>query len=260
MADGLATAVTVLLLVLTCIGLTVAWWVHRPQHNEHDPTPRVQPLFGGDLMRARVPSDSDNSPSHPDDFVRIGDRVPESGPSAELRERAPLGAARSRPVALRSSEAPARALRVHSPAAREASAGARPQELAAARPVTGRSVQFDVPEDGTLQFLPGRLEIVTGQDIGREIRFVRLPDANTPEITFGRTEGAMYRHVQLRDGTVSRLHAHMKMQDGRWSLTNLSTTNPVAYNGRILGEREMQALDDDDRIEMGEVIFRFRSR
>ncbi len=126
----------------------------------------------------------------------------------------------------------------------------------------GRSVRFEIPADGTLQFLPGRLEIVNGHDSGREIRFVRLPGASVPEITFGRSEGVRYRHVQLMEGTVSRLHARMRHAEpsGGWTLMNLSSTNPVAYNGRILGENEEQALKDEDRIEMGEVVFRFRER
>ena len=126
----------------------------------------------------------------------------------------------------------------------------------------GRSVRFDIPADGTLQFLPGRLEIVSGHDSGREIRFVRLPGVAVPEITFGRVEGARYRHVQLMEGTVSRLHARIRLGEsgGNWVLMNLSTTNPVAYNSRILGENEEQALKDEDRIEMGEVVFRFRER
>ncbi len=121
-------------------------------------------------------------------------------------------------------------------------------------------MQFSIPTDGTLQFLPGRLELIAGTDTGREIRFVRLPDAAIPEITFGRTAGTPYRHIQLLDGTVSRMHASMRLENGRWSLTNRSTTNPVVYNGEVLGEAETRALDDGDRIEMGELAFRFRSR
>ena len=144
-----------------------------------------------------------------------------------------------------------------------AAGGPPPIGNAAPAPVSaygeGQSVRYSVPTDGTLQFLPGRLEITAGQDTGREIRFVRLPQTE-PEITFGRNEGAPYRHVQLRDVTVSRLHARLRMYEGRWTLTNLSTTNPVTYNGRVLGDGEEQPLEHDDRIEMGEVAFRFRSR
>ena len=97
----------------------------------------------------------------------------------------------------------------------------------------GKSLTFSVPTDGTLQFLPGRLEITAGKDLGREVRFVRVPGINTPRVTFGRVDGPMY---------------------------SLSTTNPVVHNERILGEGETQTLSDGDRIEMGEVVFRYRVR
>jgi hypothetical protein len=126
--------------------------------------------------------------------------------------------------------------------------------------VEGHALRFSVPVEGTLQFLPGRLEISSGLDTGREIRFVRVPGPDGVEVTFGRTEGPLYRHVQLRDQTVSRSHAKMRFTDGRWRLTNLSTTNPVAHNGQILSMGDEPVLNDGDRIEMGEVVFTFRSR
>ena len=55
------------------------------------------------------------------------------------------------------------------------------------------------------------------------------PDGHV--ITFGRLEGPPYRHVQLREPTVSRQHARMILQDSRWHLENQSGTNPVVVNG-----------------------------
>ena len=126
--------------------------------------------------------------------------------------------------------------------------------------VEGHRLRYSTPVEGTLQFLPGRLEINSGLDTGREIRFVSVPGPNGIQVTFGRTEGPLYRHIQLRDQTVSREHARMTLLEGRWVLTNLSRTNPVAHNGRVLAWSEQQPLDDGDRVEMGEVIFNFRSR
>jgi hypothetical protein len=115
--------------------------------------------------------------------------------------------------------------------------------------------------DGTLQFLPGRMEIVEGRDVGQEIRFVRQPGAAQTEVTFGRGEGAPYRHVQLHEPTVSRLHAKVTLEDKRWRLTNLSRTNPVVVNGTPLeGEGSSHLLSDGDRVEMGEVALRFRAK
>jgi FHA domain len=116
------------------------------------------------------------------------------------------------------------------------------------------------PMDGTLQFLPGRLEVVDGESPGRDIRFVRTW-GETPEITFGRVTGPPYRHVQLRSQTVSRQHARMQYVDARWKLTNLSQTNPVLINGEPLDSAHgNRVLRDGDQIEMGEVVFRFRER
>ena len=126
--------------------------------------------------------------------------------------------------------------------------------------IEGHQFRFSAPVEGTLQFLPGRLEISSGLDTGREIRFVRVPGPNGTEVTFGRNVGPLYRHIQLRDQTVSREHARLVFADGNWTLTNLSTTNPVAHNGRILRLAEEQPLGDGDRLEMGEVVFNFRSR
>ena len=133
------------------------------------------------------------------------------------------------------------------------------------------------PADGTLQFLPGRLEVIAGRDAGQEIRFVRTPGPDGTRVTFGRAEGAPYRHIQLREPTVSRSHARMTLETepvvadnprsaplSRWRLENLSATNPVVVNGRALGSDGSDAcsvvLESGDRIEMGEVVFRFHER
>jgi hypothetical protein len=134
-----------------------------------------------------------------------------------------------------------------------------PEEQAFA---TGETLRFAIPDEGTLRFLPGRLEVVGGPDTGREVRFVAPPaSGDRVEITFGRNEGPAYRHVQLLARTVSRRHAVMSLDDGHWNLTNLSATNPVLLNSRPLAPDEVAPLlVDGDRIEMGEVVFLFHSK
>jgi hypothetical protein len=127
--------------------------------------------------------------------------------------------------------------------------------------VSGQTLRLERAAEGTLQFMPGKLEIIEGRDMGQELRFVRTPGPEGQTITFGRNEGAQYRHVQLREHTVSRLHAKMALEGKTWTLTNMSKTNPVTVNGLALGEDNPSVvLRDGDRIEMGEVVFRFRSR
>jgi pSer/pThr/pTyr-binding forkhead associated (FHA) protein len=115
-----------------------------------------------------------------------------------------------------------------------------------------------VPADGRLQFLPGALEVVDGADLQREIRFLRSGGPVT-EYTIGRSAGPATSHVQLPVSTVSRLHARMRFAEGAWTISNLSSTNPLRVNGRELSvAEESPALADGDRIEVGEVVLRFR--
>lgn len=154
---------------------------------------------------------------------------------------------------LRPTERPAApAVRANSPAPR--SSGGRRVE-----PEGSPGVRFEAP-DGTLQLLPGRLQVLVGNQRGDEIRFVRLRDG-TGDVTFGRAPGPRHHHVQLLEPTVSRRHARMRFIDGYWRVMNLSHTNPVTVNGHPLDGVNMEyVLRDGDQIEMGEVIFRFRAR
>jgi hypothetical protein len=122
-------------------------------------------------------------------------------------------------------------------------------------------IHFHRPPEGTLQLLPGRLEIVGGTDRADEIRFVRVP-GREPVVTFGRSDGEPHTHVRLNALTVSRVHAAMRFQGGTWYVENRSTTNPVMVNGAPLplaGGPPVK-LADGDTMELGEVIFRFRLR
>ncbi len=168
----------------------------------------------------------------------------------------------------------------YSPVSNALADTARPNDAVDGAAVDGASMRYWRPADGTLQFLPGRLEVIAGRDAGQEIRFVRTPGPDGTRVTFGRAEGAPYRHVQLREATVSRAHARMTLENGTssgahvggpgatngvtWRLENLSATNPVVVNGRPLaadGSSDCSVpLTEGDRIEMGEVVFRFHEK
>lgn len=126
-------------------------------------------------------------------------------------------------------------------------------------PASAGSVRFHRPADGTLQLLPGRLEVLDQAQGVHEIRFVR-PAGREPVVTFGRTPGEPLAHVQLDAPTVSRMHARMHFLHGEWRIVNLSHTNPVVVNGmRLNGDTsDGRLLEDGDVVEMGEVSFRFR--
>ncbi len=97
--------------------------------------------------------------------------------------------------------------------------------------------------------------------MGQEIRFVRHPGEKDTVVTFGRSDGPQYRHVQLHEHTVSRLHAKITLEGRRWRMSNMSATNPVIVNDTPLeGDDGSVLLNEGDRIEMGEVVFRFRAK
>lgn len=122
------------------------------------------------------------------------------------------------------------------------------------------TVRFRRPIEEPVQLLPGRLEVVSGETKHREIRFVRVP-GEPLQLVVGRDPGAPSpRHVTLQSSTVSRQHAQFNFSDGKWAVANLSHTNPVIVNDEHLSESEGErTLVDGDRIELGEVVLRFRA-
>lgn len=123
----------------------------------------------------------------------------------------------------------------------------------------GRTVRVPRYEERR-DYLPGRLEVQAGATPGEEIRFVRTA-SDTADITLGRDDGPLYSHVKLPVDTVSRRHARLQYDHGRWKISNLSSTNPTLVNGEeLLASGGARWLDDGDTIEIGEMVFRFRAR
>lgn len=127
----------------------------------------------------------------------------------------------------------------------------------------GQTVAFTTPsaEGGTVQLLPGRLEVLEGADRGEDIRFER-PPSGEPEFTFGRRSSpGDPTHIELKVPTVSREHAVMRWTDDAWEIENRSTTNPLRVEGDVLsGDGASRTLEGGERIEMGRVTFRFHER
>jgi hypothetical protein len=255
---------TAVLLLGVAAGLL--WWVQRPLPHHRSRASEL-PLFGHERAGLWLREDEDISEDEKSELLAArSTRASQarqawmSEPRAAERRHAEAAAGAAfgthggPAVATQSANGSAKAFDPRS--------YAPPPEPVAPRVTPSRDsapVRFSIPTDSTLQFLAGRLEIISGDDLGREVRFVRPPAGEPIEVTFGRLEGAPYRHVQLQGLTVSRLHARMHLQGGRWQLTNLSATNPVQHNGEALAVDEVRPLSDGDRIEMGEVVFRFRS-
>lgn len=267
-AGGALVAIALLVLLVVLI--------RRRRRAEADAAPL--PLIPFSTVRGAVrPQRPENAPTPPRNAPVAG---PSSAPTTNWASAPPSA---PRPEPSRPSYAPPPTVTPSQSSAANALAGtAQPNDLVEGSAVDGALVRYWRPADGTLQFLPGRLEVIAGRDAGQEIRFVRTPGPDGTRVTFGRAEGAPYRHVQLREPTVSRAHARMTLENGaspdgpprgsngshangqRWRLENLSATNPVVVNGQPLAADGSTAcwvaLGEGDRIEMGEVVFRFHEK
>jgi predicted component of type VI protein secretion system len=60
---------------------------------------------------------------------------------------------------------------------------------------------------------------------------------------------------------VSRRHARLDFAHNRWTVKNLSRTNPVIVNDDELSDTEVaRPLADGDRLELGDVVLRFHAQ
>ena len=247
-------AITLLLILIAIVATTlvVNWLVQRGRERAERRAERQIPLFlvaDDDPTSVRRP---DRRPITPPGSPHVGRTATPT--AAQVAPLPGVPAPRVTPVdsGIRGEAAAAR----YSP--RHVAALAVP---GGAEAIEGQSLRYFRPTDGTLRFLPGRLEVIEGGDDGQEIRFVHTSGPEGQQVTFGRNEGPPYRHVQLRQATVSRQHARMQFDGHGWRLANLSRTNPVVLNGAPLDADESAVtLSDGDRIEMGEVVFRFHAR
>ena len=108
-----------------------------------------------------------------------------------------------------------------------------------------------------LALLPGRFLVEEG-DNDIEVRLVRTSSGDREEPTIGRDPGPPYRHIQLRASSVSAKHAKLVCENGGYTITNYSRTNPVVVNGQELPENASRRLMDADRVEIGEVVMTYR--
>lgn len=62
--------------------------------------------------------------------------------------------------------------------------------------------------------------------------------------------------IVLDDNSVSRIHAAINYQNGRYALANISRTNKITLNGRLLAAQKSDILADGDTIQIGPFTLR----
>jgi hypothetical protein len=256
---GIIVGILALILGVTLLALRVARWRHDLALRRHGAPMLVMPLAAPDLPVAP-------RPALPREEWPLASRAsPRSTP--RITSTSPASVRRVTPVTpVDSFDTEPDVFVVPDDDHETVSTGPfRPAEARPGSPsahlVEGTQLRFFRAEEGTLEFLPGRLEVVGGEDVGQEIHFARPAGEEDVTITFGRSEGPPLRHVQLLDPTVSRQHARMAFAGQHWHLFNMSTTNAVLLNGAALPDHgDGITLQDGDRLEMGAVVFVFHAR
>ena len=125
--------------------------------------------------------------------------------------------------------------------------------------IEGKTIKLHAPPPNTVKLLPGWFEVVSGDDVVKQIRFYKLGGEHGAETTFGRASGRPYAHIQLKATTVSSRQAKVTFDNGSAQLTNFASidSNPTIVNGRDLAVNESVPLRERDRVEMGEVSLLF---
>src|SRR5215210_5347729 len=57
--------------------------------------------------------------------------------------------------------------------------------------------------------------------------------------------------VVLEHKAVSRIHAAINFRDGRYTIANISSSNTITLNGRLLGPKKDDVLADGDTVQIG---------
>lgn len=123
-----------------------------------------------------------------------------------------------------------------------------------------KTIKINIGGPKTLKLIPGKLEIVTGLDKGKEFRMNAIPGPNGCIITIGREKlsgDAEFSHIQLLEKTVSRKQAEIHFRDNKLFIKNLSETNFTQLNGLELRFDEMAEVKPTSIIKTGEVEFRY---
>jgi hypothetical protein len=87
---------------------------------------------------------------------------------------------------------------------------------------------------------------------------IRFDDPTVPERTV-ETDGILIGRLETADlvldhKTVSRVHAGINLSAGRFSVANLSTSNPLSLNGRHIRSKQSDVLANGDVIQIGPFV------
>lgn len=112
----------------------------------------------------------------------------------------------------------------------------------------------------TMNFIPGELEVLTGDDRGKTQRLSGYPTEEGSIVTLGRESVSGpkdFAHIQLKEGTISRKQAELIYKDGKLYIKNLSETNYTKLDGREIPPNTSLELKPSSVITLGEIDLKY---
>ncbi len=126
-----------------------------------------------------------------------------------------------------------------------------------------KTVRIVTSSPKTLQFIPGRLVITSGEDTGKSFRIAAYPTPEGSVVSIGREEVKGDRasaHIQIDNkfSTVSRKQAQLIYSAPNLFVRNLSETNLTQLDGLELKPNEKCEVKPNSKIRMGELEFQYQ--
>ncbi len=126
-----------------------------------------------------------------------------------------------------------------------------PEEESAAEEKPIEHTQFFTPlKDSirveTVPLVYGRLQVDAGPDMGK------IFDLSTDSIVIGRRSDC---DIVLKDTSVSRRHARLELHQGRYTISDLGSTNDTLVNGVKINTK---VLESGDLVVMGTTVCTFK--
>lgn len=114
----------------------------------------------------------------------------------------------------------------------------------------------------TMKFIPGKLEIISGEDKGKTFRIAGYPTPEGSIVTIGRKAikgDRSFAHILIdrKFGTVSGLQAELVYRDGKLYVRNHSNTNPTQVDGIELSSNTLTELKRESVMRTGELEFKY---
>jgi hypothetical protein len=126
-----------------------------------------------------------------------------------------------------------------------------------------KTIKINTTPSKTMRLIPGRLEVISGEDKGKTFLIQGYPTKEGSILTIGREviHGERSQcHIQIdsKYKTVSRKQAEIIYKDKKLFVRNLSEINITEVNGHELGLGDIVEINNETIIKMGEIEFQYK--